>query len=179
MPYDAKAIANYFLDLAEAKGESLTPMKLQKLVYYAHGWHLALTDRPLLNEVIQAWSFGPVVRTLYNEFREFGSGPITDRAKEFANPASASAEAGRFFKFIITIPSIDDYADEDNEYTKRLLDRIWKVYGKYTAIQLSNMTHAPGTPWDRVNKQYNGAIPKYAVIPDEWIAEYFKKPGTI
>src|SRR5947209_3400405 len=112
MPYDAKAIANYFLDLAEAEAKSLTPMKLQKLVYYAHGWHLALTGRPLLDEEIQAWSFGPVIRSLYNEFREFGAEPITRRAC-LVEPA---ADRGSLIEKIRE-PSIDDCAQEDNKFT--------------------------------------------------------------
>ena len=80
MPFSAKAVANVFLELADAAKQTLTPMKLQKLVYYAHGWYLGLTGRPLLDELIQAWSFGPVVRSLYNEFKEFGADPITHKA---------------------------------------------------------------------------------------------------
>jgi uncharacterized phage-associated protein len=175
MPYDAKAIANYFLDLAEAKGERLTPMKLQKLVYYAHGWHLAITGKALLDEVIQAWSFGPVVETLYQAFRDFGADPITEKAKDMDSTPIAGTMR---WKFKIHTPSIDDYASEDNEFTKSLLNKIWTIYGRYTAIQLSNMTHAPGTPWEKVYRQHNGSIPKHAVIPDEWITEYFKKPGA-
>jgi uncharacterized phage-associated protein len=55
-----------------------------------------------------------------------------------------------------------------------LLKRIWRVYGGFTDVQLANMTHAPGTPWDQVNRMYNGNIPKYATIPDEMIGQHFQ-----
>jgi uncharacterized phage-associated protein len=55
MPFDSKAVANEFLKLAEQDGVKLSPMKLLKLVYFAHGWHLALKGEPLLNERVEAW----------------------------------------------------------------------------------------------------------------------------
>lgn len=166
VPFNSKAVANFLLDLATAQGEQLTPMKLQKLVYYAHGWCLALTGKPLIDEAIQAWSFGPVVRSLYNEFRECGANPIRRRAMEIVGEDGESMQ--------LRCPHLEDNREaEDVGFAKELLKRIWEVYGRYSAVQLSNMTHAPGTAWDRVNKFYNGNIPKYATIPDEWIREEF------
>ena len=57
VPYNAIAVANYFIDKAKADGVPLTHMKLQKLIYFAHGWHLALYGEPLIDEEIQAWEF--------------------------------------------------------------------------------------------------------------------------
>ena len=73
----AKAIANYFLD----KSIDLTPMKIIKLVYIAHGWHLAITDKPLIEDYVQAWEFGPVIPDLYHEFKKYGNTPIKTYAK--------------------------------------------------------------------------------------------------
>lgn len=169
-PYDAKAIANFFLGLAETDNTSLTPMKLQKLVYYAHGWHLGLTGRPLLNEAIQAWSFGPVIMSLYKEFADFGADPITRKATE------RERVSGMVLLNDLNLhePSIDDYESDDKEFVKNLLKRIWRVYGSFTSVQLSNLTHATGTPWDQINRMYNGNIPKYATIPDELIRQHFQ-----
>jgi uncharacterized phage-associated protein len=128
-PYSAKAVANYFLELANSKGESLSPMKLQKLIYFAHGWHLALYNEPLINERVQAWKFGPVIPSVYHEFKRFGYSPITCTA------------------FDDTDDGIE--LSRDDKRTISLLNRIWDVYGKFTAIQLSNMTHDPGTPWQK------------------------------
>ena len=58
---DPKAVANKFLELGERDGVSdITPMKLLKLVYIAHGWHLALSEgkKPLVNEASEAWKYG-------------------------------------------------------------------------------------------------------------------------
>ena len=172
MFYDAKAIANYFIDKAREEGKPLSQMKLQKLVYYAHGWALGLTGQPLLNEQIQAWSFGPVIRSLYDEFREYGSGEIKRKAVEMRiNPGRSPLE-DIFQEFE---PSIADYPAAGPDNVRQLLDQIWKVYGGLTAFQLSNMTHAPDTPWDLVSKLYQGSIPKYTTIPAEWIKDHFRR----
>jgi len=163
--YSAKAVANYFLELATRDDVQLTQMKLQKLVYYAHGWHLGLGHGPLLDEVIQAWSFGPVVRSLYNEFRDFGSDAITRMATR------VTVVPGKNFALHETTPKVDDAI-------KPFLEKIWEVYGGISAIPLSRMTHAEGTPWHRVWQKFGGQIPKYATIPDEWIEEHFKSKAT-
>src|SRR5437868_3345513 len=82
MPYGVKAVANYLYALAESQGKQIDPMQMQKLVYFAHGWCLALKDAPLITERIEAWRYGPVVRELYGAFRDAGSGPITHPAYE-------------------------------------------------------------------------------------------------
>jgi len=161
MSYDAKAIANYFLELASVGDEGLEHMKLQKLVYLAHGWNLALRDARLFDNEIQAWEFGPVIPTLYHEFKDWGRSPILERASEYDDRSGSTVEL-----------RVDDYPG-DNDFTRALLDRIWDVFGSYTAIQLSNMSHAPGTPWGIVNKEHNGSIPKGTPIPDGTIRDYF------
>ena len=77
MSHDPKAVANYFLDCAKEDGESLTLLKLVKLVYLAHGWHLGLTGDPLIKENVEAWRYGPVVPSIYHDLKIFGNNAIT------------------------------------------------------------------------------------------------------
>jgi uncharacterized phage-associated protein len=124
---------------------------------------------PLINEQVEAWPYGPVIRSLYREFRRFGDQPIAGRAEhtvtEFTGPWTVSS---RTFQ-----PSLNDVPDHA-EFTKDFLNRVWDKYGRYTAVQLSNETHRPGSPWDTVFKKYNGAIPKRTDIPPEMMKEYFR-----
>ena len=169
MAYSAKAIANEFLGLANDPCAPIDPMKMQKLVYFAHGWCLALKDTPLVNEPIQAWRYGPVIRDLYNAFRDEGSGPITHPAYDFFFKQN---ENGR--SIVMREPRIVDQEQDSqigNEFAKSLLSEIWKVYGKFSGVQLSNLTHEVGTPWDETWK----ATPSgNAVITDEVMTRYFK-----
>ena len=132
IPYNAEQIANYFIEKANSMGiRDLSPMKLQKLVYFAHGCCLALLDRPLLNEPIEAWRYGPVINSLYQEFKKFGNSHLTKKAQ-------IADEDGKLIDF----PSPTD------QNIVALLDKILESYGRYTAFQLSNATHYDGTPWD-------------------------------
>ena len=77
MPYHSSlAIANEFLRRAKDDGRELTQMHLQKLVYLAHGWCLAVTGKPLIEEKIQAWDYGPVIKPLYDALKSYGSANI-------------------------------------------------------------------------------------------------------
>ena len=160
MSYSAKAIANYFLSLAKKK--RLNPLKLQKLIYFAHGWHLAIFDKALVNETVEAWEFGPVIDSIYEEFKEFGKEPINRPAFEFEEPVGLYPP--RIF--------------ETNTKTTSLLRKIWNAYGKFTGIQLSNMTHEDETPWKRIYDEHEGDLPLHKDISDLEIKNYFSKIGS-
>lgn len=156
MGYSAKAVANYFL--SKYGKHSISPLKIQKLVYIAHGWHLAFHSEPLVDdEYAEAWQYGPVYASLYHEFKHRGRLPIIDLAAELDDDLN-EAKPG--------IPKSD-------EGTRDLLDRIWEVYGDRTGFQLSEMCHRPGSPWDEARKASNGR--KNAHIDDAVIEKHYKE----
>lgn len=134
-PLESLAVANCIIDAAKVSGQPMTAMKVQKLVYFAHGWCLALYDRPLVNEWVKAWPWGPGFRDIYDAAKEFGSGSLTSLLHaHFEDPPIVETGDPR-------IP---------------LLQRIWDVYGNYTASQLSHMTLEEGDPWDVTWEKYAG-----------------------
>jgi uncharacterized phage-associated protein len=162
MPYSAKAVANEFLHLAKDEGRSLTPMQLIKLVYFAYGWYWALAKDRLINERMEAWKFGPVIPSLYHEFKSFGNEPIDSFATEW-EPIHKDG------KFLIC--SEEPRIPDCDEFPRNLIRRVWEVYKKYSAIQLSQMTHEPGTPWaETQHREVKGTN-----IDDEKIREYFER----
>ena len=165
MPYDPKAVANYFLQLAKKEGLGLSPLKLLKLVYIAHGWHLGLTDEPLLNEHPQAWKYGPVIPSLYHEFKIYGSGPISKPATELVE----DPETGWSFD-VVEVPPLNS---KDDKNTCEFLDSIWSAYKNFSALELSKLTHQPSTPWsvtwDKRGKYIHGAT-----IPEPEIIEHYR-----
>lgn len=145
---DARTVANRFLDLAREKERSLTPMQLLKLVYIAHGWTLGLTGKPLINQKIEAWQYGPVIRSLYNLVRGYGRDVITAPIPAFPEDLS-NAEDG-------------------------LIQQVYDLYGDLSGIQLSNITHMPGTPWFETYEA--GSFGK--VIPNDLIAAHYRQLDT-
>ncbi len=87
MSKEIKAVAEYILWFAGESGSLITNLKLQKLVYYAQAWHLALHNEPLFNDPIEAWVHGPVVRRLYADYAAYSYGdlPVPDK-KPFLDP---------------------------------------------------------------------------------------------
>ncbi len=159
----ALAVANYFVRRAVAEDVELTPMKLVKLVYIAHGWCLALADKELIQEDVQAWKYGPVVPSVYYKFRQYGSGRIEKPGEE---SFSVSGEGIRF----------TPYAPElVNKNFAPLLDRVWEVYKKFSGIELSALTHQEGTPWDIAYNKLGGKDKSGFPIPNEIIKEHYKK----
>jgi uncharacterized phage-associated protein len=173
MAVSSKALANYLLDLAEAEGIPVSPMKLQKLVYYCQGWHLAIVGKPLIDEQVEAWKFGPVVETLFHEFKRYGKEPIESKAIRFVKSDSEES----FLGLESIVPSIDsectDTMEADN--AKRVAKKVWDVYKVYSAERLSNMTHKTGTPWEVTVARFDGNPPKGTDIPADLISQHFEE----
>lgn len=168
--YLADAIANEFLSIPEAK-DRISPMKIQKLVYFAHGWHLALYDTPLVSESVQAWKYGPVFPSLYAEFREFGRGPINRLAIEIEieiDPGPKDTGLLRIKRYEPRVAACDRYAVP-------LIQKVWEQIGSYSAVQLSTLTHRQGTPWHAVASEFGDDWPSAVAIPNELIKDYFKR----
>ena len=151
------AVANYFIKKANDEGVELTPMKLLKLVYIAHGWYLALRDDALIDEGVEAWKYGPVIPSVYRGFKEYGNGQVS-------KPSYIFTENGQ----IIT-PIVED------EHKQSFLDKVWDAYKKYNGLQLSTLTHQPNTPWDIVWNKENGKRKESALIRNQLIKEHYKE----
>lgn len=157
MPGYSTEIANEFIRRAQVRGIPLTHMQLQKLVYLAHGWTLAVLNRPLVSDPAQVWDYGPVYPSLYSALRRYGTQPVTQQITYADFDRSRASISG---------PAAAPLSDEE----RSLIDRVFETYGHFHAFQLSALTHAEGSPWQRVGVQN-------AVIPDALIRDYFVMVG--
>lgn len=157
MAYDAREVANFFLDYGEARSVPLSLMSLLKIIYFAHGWHLATCNQPLVRNKFEAWEHGPVVRVVYDSFKGSGRHPIQNRAQKF-DPLTA-----RYVHF-------EQGIDAD---LTGFLKNIFDAYSRYHAFDLSEMTHQVGSPWHSIWERVNGETNPGMVIPDERIREHF------
>ena len=114
-------VAGYFIARSYGDDEGITNLKLQKLLYYAQGFHIALYDESLFDDRIEAWTHGPVCPTVYHVYKENKNGPIFEACD----------------------------IDFDERFTpdqKDLLDEVYELFGQFSAWKLRNMTHDE-PPW--------------------------------
>ncbi|BFI68410.1 MULTISPECIES: Panacea domain-containing protein [Yersinia pseudotuberculosis complex] len=113
------SVADYLLCFAQEHGDVMTPLKLQKMVFYADAWFMALNDgEELVADKFEAWVHGPVARDLYIRFADYKWQPITGEIK---------------------CPELPKCVYEH-------LDEIYQVFGGYSAYELEQLTHQE-EPW--------------------------------
>ncbi len=123
--YKANDVAQYFINHSyDGQLDDVTNLKLQKLLYYAQGYSLALLDRPLFDEEIEHWEHGTVIPCVYRQYKQYGN------------------------QIIPNSPHFDMSIFSTN--TKKILDMVCYRYAKYSAWKLRNMTHNE-TPWLETN----------------------------
>jgi uncharacterized phage-associated protein len=163
MAYPAKAVANYFINKANKEGDiNFTPMKLLKLLYIAHGWNLAIFDKPLIDEPIEAWSYGPVVPAVYHAVKHFGLKVINEPIEDMNVNSNGQLK-------------LDNYHVNFDKETEALLDKIITTYKQKTGIELSNWSHNKDGPWCTT---WNGGRGINQVISNEQLKDYFQKLGN-
>ena len=133
----ALTAAKYLLTLEDPDVGDLTNLKLQKLLYYSQGIHLALKGQPLFGEAIEAWQHGPVVPSIWRKFRDHGAFPLA-------------------------VPEGFDL-DSVPGSAREVMDEVHAVYGQFSAWRLREMTHSE-PPWrDSYREGANVEIPHQAL----------------
>lgn len=145
---DALNVARYFINLSSTDSESITNLKLQKLLYYAQGFSLGLEIGPLFSEPIQAWAHGPVVPVVYHEFKHFGSNEIRE--------------------------TYDLPEEAIKDYEANIIKVTWEIFKKHSGKVLEQMTHSED-PWKNARKGLGELEPSNKEIDIESIKDFFKK----
>lgn len=129
----AKDVAIYIIKTFQEAGDTLTNLKLQKLLYYVQGWHLGLYEEPLFEDDIEAWKYGPVVPEVYNWFKEYGNSPVS-----------------------ITDKNVDSWNIDVS--ARDHVDEVLRIYAPESAWTLSEITHNE-QPWLNSIKEKLNIIP--------------------
>ena len=122
-----------------------TPMQVLKLTYFSHGWMLGLHDQTLIYEPVEAWQYGPVIPSIYHRYKAFRGDPID----------------------LVPI----DRSEQLTVDQQRVVNDVVEVYREASAIQLSNISHKAGSPWDMVMNRHGPST----VIPNRLIQEHYKR----
>ncbi len=144
-----KTISFIFAEL-----EEVTPLMLQKLLYFIQGISFSLNKRPMFPEDCQAWIHGPVYLEVYNLFRDFKYNPIDDS------------------RFVIFQKRKNNLSEEDH----RVIQLVMDTFGQCSPKELERITHHE-EPWILSRKGYGDNIVSNTVIEQEKICSYFTKMG--
>ena len=149
--YNANQVADWFIANTDYEaGDTLSHLKLQKLLYYAQAWHYTIHSSPLIGEPFEAWMHGPVVRSVYDRFRD---------------TLPYSAIDGQSIEL-----NVPGFPPE----TEAILQDVKTIYGEHSGAYLENLTHSED-PW----KIARGGLPNHVrcdkEITLESMKEYYSK----
>lgn len=133
-----QALANTVLKKAFEEKRPVTPMKLQKLIYFIYADYLQTMDEPLLSERFEVWQYGPVLSSIYYEFQSFGANPITKFAKDANNVV-----------YVVSSDCTDILAS---------VNKVWEKYKFFSGIDLSKKTHLPEGAWYKAFQRHDSYL---------------------
>jgi len=139
-------LANNFIQKALQEDISLSPMKLQKLIYFVYRDYLQKTEKPLFAERIGTWEHGPVVGSVYQEFKGYGRKSI----KKFARNGSGDVRV----------------LNEKDKQFGEVLNNVWNKYKHYSGSELSRITHQEGSAWSQARKEDVGYLRDEDILDD-------------
>ena len=139
MNVPATTVCNNILFRAISEKIDVSPMKLQKLLYFVACEYIKKTGTPLLNEAFEVWKYGPVLPSVYNEFKSYGKEPILTYAKD-----------AKGISYIVDEDAVPDL--------KFAVDRIWKSFKNWSGVALSQITHKDGSAWSYSYDRYKPVV---------------------
>ena len=155
MALSATIVCNNILRRAFQESVSVTPMKLQKLMYFVSCEYIKKTDKEMLTDDFCVWQYGPVLPSVYDEFKSFGGNAISKYAKD--------AEGNSFA-----------YDETTSPYLKDAIDRVWSSFKGNTGKELSSITHEEGSGWSRAFAEGLRKIPKDYMKADDSYRKYMR-----
>jgi uncharacterized phage-associated protein len=146
-PVDALMVADYLLYKAKKEGVEVSNKKLQKLLYYTQAWSVAIRNKTVFEDKIEAWVHGPAIKQVYLAYQQFGAKPIEKEVSE---------------EVMKQIP--DEAA--------RLIDQVWNVYSKYDPEYLEFLTHSE-KPWQVARQNLEPHVSSQNEITIGSMKEYY------
>lgn len=155
---DARGLSNLILDSFDSEHYEISNLKINKILYFMHGFYHARFGKKLIRNHIEAWDNGPVVRVVFDAFKQNGRRPISNRAI--------------VYDYVLDRENVARALERPPEERDYLL-KIAQYYVKFTAGQLVELTHQPGTPWFRARQLNDDQARFRNRIPDDWISNFF------
>jgi uncharacterized phage-associated protein len=141
---NASTVAKYIVATFQGAGDPVDNLKLQKLLYYVQGWHLAVYGEPAFADDFEAWVHGPVLPGIYVQYKKYRWNPITEPVEK---------------------PNID-------KELAGLIQEVLDVYGTESGWQLEQRTHTEA-PWLKARKGLARDEESHAVISKPSMKAFF------
>lgn len=148
-------LSNNILQRGFMENISITPMKLQKILYFISCEYVKATDCDLLSENFCVWQYGPVLPSVYDEFKSFHGNKITEYAKD------ANGES-----FV--------YNESTSPNLRAAIDIIWTFFKRKSGTELSQITHEDGSGWTSAFEQHRQIITKEEMKSDVTYRKYMQ-----
>ena len=145
-------VANSVLRRAFAEHADVTPMKLQRILYFLACEYAKDAGGPLFNEQFQTWEYGPVLRSLHDKFRPLAGKPIAVFWKDAAGFSQRINES-------------------QNRVFRHALDAVWNSCRDVPVVTLSRITHLPGSAWYQAYVTQERQLSTDAMAADTTYAE--------
>lgn len=149
-------VSRYVINKCHDMNISISNLKLQKLLYFAQGYSLAITGNPLFGEEIEPWDFGPVVPEVYRHYKMYGANEIP-KINEYYN---IDFDSDKFLKRV----KFDD--DIFSQSEKMIMNAVIGQFGKFTANNLVSITHE--------QKPWKDSYRRKDIISKESLCTFFK-----
>lgn len=144
---DALTIAKYIICEMNRTNQTVTQLKLQKLLYFVEAYYMAKYEKErLFEDEFFAWTYGPVCKKVYDKYKSYYDLPI----KEY---------------------DCEDIKDTQIQDSIRI---VCDAFGSLSTSKLIAITHLKNSPWDNASNN-NGIISKQET--KEWFRKLFMKNG--
>jgi uncharacterized phage-associated protein len=147
----ALQLAHYILSFVPS-----SQFKLQKLVYYSEGWHLAYFECPLIDEDFEAWIHGPAIRSLWDHYKGRGNYFTTWSLK----PEDVE-KIRNYFRQLLHPEQLELIAD------------VLKEYGDKSSYHLESLSHSE-IPWREARNGYPPSERSEVIISKETMKRYYQ-----
>ena len=150
---DIHDVCDYIIHKVCTSGESLSNLKLQKLLYYVQAWNIVFEGKPLFAGKFQAWVHDPVSRDIYNRFAKTKTLYSDINENDVRNV---------------------DHSSSIDESAKSHIDRVLSVYAKFSGAQLEELTHQE-QPWLEARKGYEPFQRCEVELDENLMGDYYKQ----
>lgn len=141
MAYSSLSVGNAFIEIANQHNKKLNQIQLQQLVFFAHGYTLAFLNRNLLNEEVNVWTFGAVIKPLYETLRP------------------ALLKNGVIPNVIPDQPTIPKTSEEF-----KIIEKVYEAYGIFNRKELTDIAFNIGSPCSQIwEKEPFGTVPNHKI----------------